>query len=145
MRKILGGVFVLLSLFTLGLAQESEYSSILNDFTAISEVSHLWNTKCATKTNDEDCDKAEALIIQEYTKLIERIKVYTTEGSDCSAAMRMKVLQHVSHVCQWNLRCAGKKPTMACLETSEIIKTDEIKLKAEMDACRDQLTPKIKI
>lgn len=122
---------------------DSEYLDLIKQAEELSASSAKWNEKCGEHPFSEDCKADQQVMSSLWSAYIIRAIKYKTEGNDCSAEMRTKVINFNVQIALFNVKCAGQDHTknqeIDCVAESAFIEQNRVDLHDQMAACREQI------
>ena len=121
---------------------DTEYLELVQQAADISESAGKWNDKCGDTPFSKDCAADQKMLSELWSRYIVRAAKFKTEGSDCRAEMRVKIINFNLQIALFNVGCAGTKHTDTqeeqCVSESAFIEQNRVQLHGEMKDCETE-------
>jgi hypothetical protein len=107
----------------------------------LSATASAWNGHCAKEKPDPNCAEYGDRLKVEMKAFVENALAVKSEGADCRAQLKMRVISHEIRLMKWNLDCGGQKPNTACIESEKEIDAESDSLAVEVKVCLGTAKP----
>lgn len=97
-----------------------------------------WDQNCHPIT--EPCKVVAIQIIADSVRFVDAAKRYHSQGEDCSAVMRQRIINFITDIFEWNIICAADAKTPGCAEKSKQLEQQKLELMKASQDCRNQNT-----
>jgi hypothetical protein len=85
---------------------DAKYVALYEWAQELNNKARVWNAQCE-KGDVEGCGAMHMVLNEQYTFFIITASRYTSEGDDCRAKMRQRVINNEIRLFAWNLKYAG--------------------------------------
>lgn len=151
MKKLIGGVLLLCStaLFAFAYPDTNDgaemgpvpnkefdvrFGALLVWATTLNESALKWNTVCVPDQTT-GCAEWRAVLVEQFVMFVEAAKSYKTEGKDCEADLRRRVVKHEVRVAAWNVNCVSTPATEGCKTETAALLVELETLRKDIDKC----------
>jgi hypothetical protein len=143
MQKLIAGILIFCSIATALLAQEeidAKFVALMDWALELNQKVAIWNERCSQDKNVEGCQATRDMLNEQFIYFIVCANRYTaSEGDDCRAILRPKIIKNQVRMFIWNHDCAGRdlegKEAAFCKKENEAIKFEMKQLQKEIDLC----------
>jgi hypothetical protein len=103
---------------------DAKYVALYEWAQELNNKARVWNSNCE-KEGAQGCEMTHQVLNEQYVFFIIAASRYTSEGTDCRAKMRTRVINCEIRLFAWNLKYAGVDGL-----SDEVIKQGQIEAKA---------------